>query len=458
MLETPAFQITGPVDWASVVGVSLSADYHLEYEYGHRREARGAYHLWRTDARVQVGMDRVRDNAHGRIAIEAFTALRLDHVAQAAEAHAARIRDGVAPPVPVPLRGLRGGRDLERFVLAFGPIGVGWSSAYPVRNGFAERLERDLADAKGELLALGLGHEPVKRRTPQRYRDWHVSFEGWAQNLWGGAPEVTETRGDHSREWLGNVARFQKELKEYLELAGLLARVDRAVDDDERADLRAAVCAVVLRPWHGRMKGLKLDGRTRWRRVVPDVPEQVGVVELESDGARVPDEDGQLLAHLEAGHPIHGTDACSLPAQTIRQEVPWPVDWELLGRMTLAGEIGRHLQWAHPYVDVDDRGSLSVQWGARSLVDVMIVQLMEHVMERPPRVGDVRRPYWPVRTCDHCGGAIVARKRGRNMRELGGARDNRWHSGACAKNGGEAERRGARRRELVGSSEERPSG
>jgi hypothetical protein len=111
--------------------------------------------------------------------------------------------------------------------------------------------------------------------------------------------------------------------------------------------------------------------------------------------------------------------------------------------MMLADYVGRHLQWAHLYVAVDDHGSMTPQWLARSLVDIMVVQLMEHIAASPPRQRGVRHPYWPLPTCGYCGGAIVARRGQKNMRDAAKSKANRWHPGRCARNGYERERKAA---------------
>ena len=337
-----------------------------------------------------------------RAAIEAFTALRLDLLADAISERLARLRPRKRPISDT--WDLAGGNELRDFLMTFGPLFGGTGATFPVRNPRAESYEQQAAEAK---LALAVwrdsGHDPSLLRRRRRTRQWMVSFEGWAQGRHGSSPDVTEVPPDYgSCEPLPRLQLAQRFLATAVDLADALANAQHWTS--ERAE-RDRVRDLFLA--NGGGGTMTLDGTTRWRRVIRDIPDGIRRVAFSEAGASAVEEEST--------------------AQSAR---PWAVDWLLAGRMVLADMIGRHVQWAQLYLRVDDVGSLTSEWHARSLEEIMYVQLLEHV-QRLPRKHLIELPYWPLPRCGYCDGVIL----GRHPRKPASRFGNRWHRGPCRKAG-----------------------
>jgi hypothetical protein len=107
------------------------------------------------------------------------------------------------------------------------------------------------------------------------------------------------------------------------------------------------------------------------------------------------------------------------------------VDWETLGWTVLTQHLSRMLTWGSLRVVL--RGNRPhLGWRVGSLVEVMYLQLLEHITQHPDfRIGQ----------CDYCGAPILRVRR-----------EQRWHSG-CAPAGRQRESRASRKARLSAGPE-----
>jgi len=103
------------------------------------------------------------------------------------------------------------------------------------------------------------------------------------------------------------------------------------------------------------------------------------------------------------------------------------VDWETLGWSVLAQHLSRVLTWGALRVGL--RGHRpQLGWRVGSLVEVMYLQLLEHVTQHPD---------FGIGQCDYCGAPILRVRR-----------QQRWHTG-CAPAGRQRESRATRKARLT---------
>jgi hypothetical protein len=396
--QIPTLRVQPPEAWETLADVTLRADGMLLYQVAGYEP-------------TQRGGDWTRDD-RGRNALEAFTALRLEALAEAIRERLAR-HDGTHPLADT--WDLPGGPELRAFLMTFGPVRVGGGARLPVRNDEADRAESQARAAAFELSLWRSGMTPERPIGPRRLsRDWRVDLSGSAQGRGVSGSVFRVDPATEDEEPLFRLRDLDREVRLALALADALARAQHWRGGD---DVRDALRAIVLDQLGGPLvvRGIA----TPWHRILRDAPEGIHRVVLDAAGAR-PDEP------RSKGEPRQPSVAH-----------PMAVDWMLAGRMLLASLLGRHVQWAQLFLAVDDRGRLATRWITRSLDEVIFLQLLEHI-GRLPRLRHVELPYWPIPSCGYCGGVIVT-----SPRRPDKTRANRWHAGPCRKAGQEAERRRA---------------
>ena len=287
---------------------------------------------------------------------------------------------GVAGAVWEQQRALAAIAALEGFIRKFGPIGVGWGGEFGVRNPEAERLKRELDDEQWR--AMGIDPATVEHHVaPGDAEFWTANFWGHAPGR-GALPEVRRRVSYQGRDWAERVRRDDDGLphddwlqlvEEYHNLRKTLALVEAIAQRDQFACRRAA------------------------RSFAPS-----DVAEFWVGG---PGPDG-----LDLGRALTGSHPASGRAQLFRLPVH-QVDWVLMGRFMLAGLIGRQVDFAMPLVDVPASGRFEVRWRATSLLEVIYLELLEHVR---------RDDSFGVGRCGGCGGPILRSRRP-------GKTGNQWH-------------------------------
>lgn len=277
--------------------------------------------------------------------------------------------------------------ELFDFVRTFGPIGFTWGRMFTVGNAVAERAEGQLAAERleRELLALGVEAGEARSRAglvaaSRRGRRWRVTFP--APGF--GTPEVHEARAYPERDWeervglgddllaqdylgpgsAGQLWLEQDDLLRVLELVGALS--------EERKD------AARLRAATGGLPGVARYPLHRGEAADP--------VDIDwRDADRRPGLDGR---HVFAPFEQH----------------PATVDWVATARLSLAEYLSQRLGWAGLGVGLGARGLIRARWVIWSLLDVIYLQLLEHVEERLD---------FGIGTCTGCGGPILnTRRRG----------------------------------------------
>jgi len=111
---------------------------------------------------------------------------------------------------------------------------------------------------------------------------------------------------------------------------------------------------------------------------------------------------------------------------------PTRVDWQTAGRLALAAFLSEQLRWTGIGVGLDERRSLRARWTVGSLMEVIYLQLLEHVEERLAfGVGHCHicdgpilntRRQGPTRNVAHFGCSVVLRKRRQRVVQRAGPR------------------------------------
>lgn len=337
-------------------------------------------------------------DSRGRSALEALTAIPLEAERQQLQAYLDT------------LKGVEGSRadqdemraclsELVSFVTVFGPIGVGWGMEMPVRNPDADRLEREVDRLRHRELERQYGKTLRQVTTRHGEQGWKVTFYGMAAGRWGTG---TVRRW---RTWPSGDFDTRLELDDRLfadllwsimdEQRDLLAaiRLANAIASGRSMEIRDA--ALAFGGGSGDMTlNLGIPGETDWSRAIAGAPPS-GQWKPFASGSRV--------------------------------------RWPLFGRMLLADLIGRQLNFAEPRVEIDGSDRFLMAWRARSLLEVVYLQLFEHVRQRLD---------FGMGSCAVCGGVILRTRKSPRVQ-------NRWHRG-CAATGRQRNWRLAKRNGLRG--------
>lgn len=331
------------------------------------------YDLLRADSIPDSVTDR-----RGRSALESFTALDFQAMTAALESYRPPALEGsdawsdseaagrVAP--------------FEDFVRTFGPIGVNWGGRFRVFSGSVRRLQARPATPGTEAEDI-IEVRPSNR--PAKF--WTVSFAGHGPARLG-APDVREELA-----WPGLDLAQRRELE------------DDALDHDEwrivadaQAELRQVleVVEAVVRGVPGRIRAAMLA--------------------ILNDENAVFDAPDPGPWHTDYGAALVGFR----PHDVFRpfRLPPHQVNWPMLGRRFTGDLISRQIDFAIPLLQVDRGEEYFVQWRATSVLEVIYLQLMDHVR---------RRPEFGVATCGYCGGAILRKRRP-------GRTEDQWHTGCRA--------------------------
>jgi hypothetical protein len=356
-----------PHSWWTVdeVALGLSSGLTLYYRLGPRQPIRGDNGRW------------VRDPL-GRTALEAFGAMPLGEMYHRLQAHeeawratpeATRAAIVEADPDRLTRQLLEGLGELVEFVKTFGPLGLDWSRTHAVKNRDADR-------------ALGRAGRP---------RLWQVVFPGpgfamprvvqvtYSEGSWADRVRRGDMVLPHDYFGLkptGPIWHQQDDLGRVLKLVMVLAETDPNPHD--------------IRDAAGNLPGF-------------------GQYDVRDDGARDPVD-------------LRWRDAMSYPREMGGrpwlpfEEHPTAVKWPTAGRLMLAEFLSAQLAWTRIEAGLDGLGRVRTRWTPRSLMEVIYLQLLEHVEERLD---------FGVAWCPNCGGPVLRTRRS----EL---TQNRAHRGCAA--------------------------
>ena len=353
----------GPGAWWIVEEVALSPALGLTYRLG-RRDARPAE----------------RRDSRGRSVLEAFASLPMEQMAARLEEYRAlgRDRPGSAWEQEPALAAID---ELVGFVKHFGPIGVGWGAEFGIHNPEADRLERELEQAR----FTALGFDPAAAgglADPGEPRFWTVSFWGHGPGR-GAIPSAIRQATYPKLAWSERIRLDDPGLPhdywlqivdEYVALGRTLTLVEAIA----RADWIACRNAI---------RAFAPNEDVTWRL-----------------SARAP----KGFDRASAFNPNRaGTEV--KPFRLPEHEV----DWVLLGTFVLADLISRQIDFAMPLVAVSASAQIEARPQGTSLLELVYLELLEHVQLRPD---------FGVGQCRGCGGPILRTRRP-------GKTGNGWHKG-----------------------------
>ena len=323
----------------------------------------------------------VRDE-RGRSALEAFAALPMKAMEDRLRAYGRALREDATTEWDG-AHALELVAELVTFVRTFGPIGVGWGGDFGVQNNEADRLQREIDTA--HWVALGIDPGSVSSTEPSSF--WRASF--WGHGPGRGALPRVERRYWHPNEpWSERVRLGDEGLPcdgwssladEYKDL-NLTLELAEAIAQGDQFGCRRATAKFVGENtdfWVGAPRPLTTD----YGRALNGIRPASGHVKL-----------------------------FALPDHQ--------VDWVVLGKSLVADLITRQIDFAMPAVDLSADEGFAVRWRATSVLEVIYLQLLEHVRHRSS---------FGIGRCEACGGPIL------RTRHLGGT-GNRWHSG-CGSRG-----------------------
>jgi hypothetical protein len=271
--------------------------------------------------------------------------------------------------------------ELVVFVKRFGPIGVGWAAEFGIENPQADRLETELEEARWKTLGFDLA-AAGRLANPHETRFWTVSFWGHAPGR-GAIPTVVRQSSYPKLAWAERVRLGDPGLphdywlqivQEYNDLRRTLPLVEAIARKDQFA------CRVAVRAF-------ARNDEAVWR-LSKKAPKGFDVA-----SAFGPNRAGTSVRAFKL--PMH------------------EVNWVLLGSFMLADLISRQIDFAMPLVAVSDSAQLTARPQGMSLLEILYLELLEHVQ---------RRPDFGVGVCRNCGGPILRTRRP-------GITGNGWHKG-----------------------------
>jgi hypothetical protein len=342
---------------------------------------------------------RYQRDDRGRTALEAFMALPIATMYGRLAAYLASV-PAWDPEVELDQVRLKEAfAEIVAFVERFGPLGIGWGRTHQAVNPVADRLA---AENEALRLRLQLLQDPSGVKGPVPFTTgtspvWHVVFPELGLGPYG---EVRPVRTFPELAWEARVR---------LDDGGIahdrLGTVDAGPLSQTHAVMKESLAlanALAARNPHGIRHAL--EGFSRLDRLLWVGSEPVDSTALNwrrAVGGVVPD-DGLWGPFREDQRLVH---------------------WETLGWSALAQHLSRVLTWGALRVGL--RGHRpQLGWRVGSLVEVMYLQLLEHVTEHPD---------FGIGECDYCGAPILRVRR-----------NQRWHS-RCAPAGRQRESRAARK-------------
>jgi hypothetical protein len=353
----------GPGAWWTVEDVALSPALGLTYRLD-RREGRPAD----------------RRDGHGRTVLEAFASLPMEQMSERLEKYRGALR-GRADSVWEQELALGAISEMVGFVRDFGPVGVGWGAEFGIHNPEADRLERELEQAR----FTALGFDPAAAgglADPDEPRFWTVSFWGHGPGR-GAIPSAIRHTTYPKLAWAERIRLDDPGLPhdywlqivdEYVALGRTLSLVEAIARADPFACRKA-------------MRAFARNDDVIWRL---------------SDRAPKGFDRASAFRANRAGTEVK-------PFRLPEHEV----DWVLLASFVLADLISRQIDFAMPLVAVRSRAQLEVRPQGTSLLEMVYLELLDHVQHRPD---------FGVGQCRACGGPILRTRRP-------GLTGNGWHKG-----------------------------
>jgi hypothetical protein len=315
----------------------------------------------------------VRDAA-GRVALEAFGALPLkdmySRLAEVDQANQQSTSGTIGDPHHATSQRswLTIWPELRDFVRTFGPLGFEWSRTFYVSNPEADRALGRRPGKRWTVVFPAPGFTTARvRRTDAPMR------RSWADRVMLGDSSLPHDflgLGDTGPIW-----SHQDDLRRVLELVNALAEVEpnpHRIREAAGGLPRTAGYDVADR-------GPRDPVDRRWR-----------------DAVRPPSRAGGRGWSPFESHPTG-------------------VDWRVAGRIMLAEHLSSELAWTTIDVGLDRLGRFRSRWTPGSLLEIIYLQLLEHVEQRLQ---------FGVGECLHCGGPILRTRASERTR-------NRAHHG-CA--------------------------
>jgi hypothetical protein len=360
----------------------------LFYRLGPRQPIRDEQGRWRRDPQ-------------GRTALEAFGALPLGEMyrrlrdgdeAWRASDEATRAAIVEVDPDREPRRWLAAFAELGAFVEMFGPLGFDWARTHEVRNRDADRALDELDRRRMTDVLGSRGRAAKPGSVGRRSREWQVVFRGPGFTM----PEVRQVRTFRDHSWIDRVRLGDERLPN--DFLGLEPSGPLWLHQDH---LRRVLDLV---------KVLSADrpGLRELKEAVGRLP-GIGVYDVTESGVRDPIDLDWREAMRPPRVPREGWWAPF-------KEYPGKVDWTAAGRLALAQYLSGQLAWTAIGAGLDAEGRVRTRWTVDSLLDVIYLQLLEHVEERLE---------FGVGWCPRCGGPILRTRQSERTQ-------NRAHPGCAA--------------------------
>jgi hypothetical protein len=356
-----------PNSWWTVdeLAVGATGGLALYYRVGRRKPIRDDEGRWLRDAA-------------GRNALEAFGALplknmlrRLREVEEAwlATDQAVRARMLEADPDHLQERWLKALAELTAFVRRFGPLGFAWAQTFEVTNPEADR-------------ALG----PAKPR-----RRWQAVLPTPGVSL----GRVRQIRSEPRSPWTDRVAIGDDSVPH--DFLG----ADKGPLMGHHDDLWRAIRLVSV-------LGDENPDPFAIRDAAGALPRAEGY-DIRDKGVRDPVDVRWIEAMRTPSH-------SRLRGWSPFEDHPTKVKWTIAGKLILADYLTAQLAWTRIEAGLDSTGIIRTRWTPGSLLEIIYLQLLEHVEERLS---------FGIGTCERCAGPIL------RTRVAEGTR-NRSHRGCAA--------------------------